>query len=107
MSLNIVNADDRLQDDIHDAAPPSSPEENPSEPDDSMFQPNSLDEALFEEIARVTFSDNRHPELYQSCGTRRAAANVEASIAAEIVSTYKEITQKQQCPIVQKLNDLL
>ncbi len=66
-----------------------------------------LDEALFEEIAKTSFSPNRYPELYQSCGTRRAAAAIEAQVAKEIVATYKQIKQKQQCPIVQGLNGLL
>lgn len=71
-------------------------------PQESIF-----DEELFEEIAKVTFSPNRYPELYQSCGTQKAAAQVEAQVADEIVATYKRIKQQQECPIVQSLNSLL
>lgn len=66
-----------------------------------------IDEALFEEVVKITFSPNRCPDLYQSCGTQEAAMEVEATVAAEIVAAYRQIKQKQDCPIVQSLNKLL
>jgi hypothetical protein len=66
-----------------------------------------LDETLLEEIVKTIFNLNRYPELYQPCGTKRAAAEVENRVAEEIVATYKEIKLKQQCPLVQRLNTLL
>lgn len=68
---------------------------------------NGIDEALFEEIVRTTISPNRYPELYQSCGTQKAAAEVETRVAAEIVAAYRTIKRKQACLIVQSLNNLL
>ncbi len=83
-------------------------------PDDRSILPASesaesasLDEALFEEIAKTTFHINHHPELYKSCGTQQAASQVEAHIAAEIVETYKQIKRRQEWAIVQRLNALL
>jgi hypothetical protein len=82
---------------------PSNPAESTREaPEDRV-----LDKALFEEIARTTFHKNRYPELYQSCGTPEAAKAVEAKVAAELVETYRQIKQKQKCPIVERLNGLL
>jgi DNA-binding GntR family transcriptional regulator len=72
-----------------------------------VLEDTTLDEALFEEIARTTFTTNRYPELYQSCGTQSAAKAVEARVAAELVETYLQITLKQRCPIVQSLNNRL
>jgi predicted nucleic acid-binding protein len=71
-------------------------------PEDSL-----LDEVLFEEIAKTTFSANRYPELYQPCGTQRAAKAIEAQVAAEIVEAYHQIKQRQKCPLVERLNNLL
>lgn len=68
---------------------------------------NGIDEALFEEIVQTTFSPNRYPELYQSCGTQKAATEVETRVAAEIVAAYRTIKRKQDCLIVQSLNNLL
>ena len=55
---------------------------------------NGIDEALFQ-------------ELYQSCGTQKAATEVETRVAAEIVAAYRTIKRKQDCLIVQSLNNLL
>lgn len=66
-----------------------------------------LDEDLFEEVAKTLFHADRYPELYQSCGTPKAAKAVEAKVAAELVATYLQIKLKQQCPIVKRLNALL
>ncbi len=74
---------------------------------DPAQQTEAIDEALFGEITKTLFNLNRNPELYQSCGTKRAAAAVEARIAEDIVDTYKQIKLKQECPIVQSLNALL
>ncbi len=79
---------------------------DPIEPTDSP-ENATLDEVLFEEIAQNTFNANRYPELYQSCGTRKAAKAVEARVAADLVATYKRIKRAQECPIVQSLNRLL
>jgi len=75
--------------------------------ENTVSESATLDEALFEEIAKTSFSPNRYPELYQSCGTRRAAAAIEIQVANEIVAIYKEIKKQQQNPIVQNLNSLL
>ena len=74
---------------------------------DPVQQSGAIDEALFGEISKTLFNLNRSPELYQSCGTKGAAATVEARIVEEIVETYKQIKLKQECPIVQSLNALL
>ena len=77
---------------------------------DSYATNPSIDEVdadLFEEIVKTTFSPSRYPALYQSCGTQKAAAEVEAKVATEIVAAYRQISQKQDCLIVQRLNDLL
>ncbi|SRR5579883_2162553 len=66
-----------------------------------------LDEDLFEEIAKTTFSASRYPELYQSCGTHRAAKAVETRVANELIDTYRQIKQKQNCALVERLNALL
>lgn len=66
-----------------------------------------VDEALFEEIIKTTLNPNRFPELYQCCGTQKAAAEVETRVAAEVVAAYRQINRKQNCPIVQRLNSLL
>lgn len=73
----------------------------------TVSEPETLDEALFEEIARTSFSPNRYPELYQSCGTRRAAAAIEIQVANEIVAIYQQIKKQQRNPMVQNLNGLL
>jgi hypothetical protein len=78
----------------------------PSEGSDTSLE-TSLDEELFEEVAQIVFNSNRYPELYESCGSKRAAAAVEARIADEFVETYKQIKQKQNCSLVQRLNSLL
>ncbi|MDJ0702921.1 MAG: hypothetical protein QNJ46_06530 [Leptolyngbyaceae cyanobacterium MO_188.B28] len=66
-----------------------------------------IDEALFEEIVQTLFNPNRCPELYHSCGTQKAAKEVEARVSADIVAAYRQIKRKQACPIVQRLNTLL
>ena len=66
-----------------------------------------IDEVLFEEIVQTLFNPNRYPELYHSSGTQKAATEVEARVAVEIVTAYRTIKQKQDCPIVQRLNSLL
>lgn len=66
-----------------------------------------LDEALFEEIAKTAFNAVRHPELYQSCGTAKAAKAVEDKVTAELIEAYLQIKLKQRCPIVARLNALL
>lgn len=71
------------------------------------FEDAALDEVLFEEIVSTTFNKNRYPELYQSCGTQRAAKAVEARVAADLIDTYLQIKRKQKCPIVKRLNALL
>ena len=69
---------------------------------------HEFDNSLFEEIVKTTFSANRYPQLYQCCGTQKAAAEVEIKVATEIVSAYRRINQKQQdCLLVQRLNSLL
>ncbi|MGA7934185.1 MAG: hypothetical protein WCA35_11610 [Kovacikia sp.] len=81
----------------------------PGDPADSISEAldSVLDEALFEEIASTAFNTNRHPELYESCGTQRAAKAIEIRVAAEIVETYLQFKLKQRCPIVESLNALL
>ena len=74
---------------------------------DPAQKTGTIDDALLSEITKTLFNLNRSPELYQSCGTKGAAAAVEARIAEEIVETYKQIKLKQECPIVQSLNALL
>lgn len=82
---------------------PSNPTESFSEaPEDA-----ELDEVLFEEIARTLFNSKRYPELYESCGTQKAAKALEAKVAAELVQSYLQIKRKQRCPIVERLNALL
>ena len=66
-----------------------------------------IDEVLFAEIVKTTFNPSSYPELYQSCGTRKAAADIEARVADEIVTAYRSIKQKQNCPIVQSWNSRL
>lgn len=81
-------------------------EVTPGDPMEATDLPENatLDQALFEEIAQITFNSNRYPELYQSCGTRKAAKAVELRVAAELVATYKWIKRARECPIVQSLN---
>jgi hypothetical protein len=67
----------------------------------------AIDTALFDEIVQTLFNPTCHPELYQSCGTIAAAAELETQLAAEIVATYRQIKQQQDCPTVQSLNKLL
>jgi len=74
---------------------------------DFVDQNEGIDEALFEEVVKNTINPNRFPDLYRSCGTQEAAMAVEAMVAAEIVSAYRRIKRKQDCPIVQDLNKLL
>jgi len=66
-----------------------------------------IDQALFEDVAKTVFSPNRYPDLYRSCGTRAAAAELEVKVATEIVATYKQIMDNRDCSTVQGLNDLL
>ncbi|MBE7380680.1 MAG: hypothetical protein F6J95_004645 [Leptolyngbya sp. SIO1E4] len=66
-----------------------------------------VDDALFAEIVKTTLNPSHHPELYQPCQTSQLAKAIEASVAAEIVATYRQIKRKQTCPIVQGLNKLL
>ncbi len=68
-------------------------------------EPPVLDEELLAEVTQTAFHD--HPHLYQDCGSAAAAAAVEAEIATEIIAAYRTIKQKQACPIVQSLNQLL
>ncbi len=74
---------------------------------DNEAQMCGVDETLFEEIIKTTITPNRFPDLYQCCGTQKAAMEVEAIVAAEVVASYRQIKQKQDCPIVQRLNNLL
>jgi hypothetical protein len=78
----------------------------PSEGSNTPLE-TTLDEELFEEVAQIVFNSNRYPELYESCGSKRAAAAVEARVANEFVETYKQIKQRQNCAFVQRLNSLL
>jgi hypothetical protein len=83
---------------------------NPSdlaEPISEVPEDRILDEVLFEEIAEITCSANRYPELYRSCGTQQAAKALETQVAAEMVAAYLQIKLKQRCPIVARLNALL
>ncbi|EKU97512.1 hypothetical protein Lepto7375DRAFT_6708 [Leptolyngbya sp. PCC 7375] len=68
---------------------------------------SGVDEALFEDIIKTTINPNSCPELFQSCGTQEAAKALEARIAARIVAAYRKIKQQQDCPIVQRFNNLL
>lgn len=99
LSVNPVTPDSLF--DSHNSQN-TSEQVSENNPQESIF-----DEKLFEEIAKITFSPNRYPELYQSCGTSRAAVAVETQVADEIVATYKRIKQQQDCPVVQSLNALL
>ena len=68
---------------------------------------SEIDEALFADLVKNAFYPSRNPELYQSCGTAKAAAAVETRVIAEIVAAYRQIKSKQGCPVVQGLNKLL
>jgi hypothetical protein len=107
MSVDIVGYGDNANPEHQDSNRKPEIEEMISDSTSTTSQTNGLDEALFEEIISITFNPNRYPELYQSCGTPKAAADVETRIATEIIETYKQIKLKQQCPIVQGLNGLL
>lgn len=87
-------------------APDLSGETPESDLETSLLEP-SLDEALFAEIVKTTLNPTRFPDLYRSCGTQEAAMEVEALVAAEIVSVYRRIKQNQDCSVVQGLNKLL
>jgi hypothetical protein len=106
ISINHQSSAHDLNGDIQ-ASEQHSPAELISQADDRAFEEAILDETLFDEIAKTSFNPNRYPELYQSCGTRRAAAAIEAQVAAEIVAIYQQIKQQQQCSIVRGLNSLL
>jgi hypothetical protein len=98
-----------------ESTPPGSSDKDRNSPSDqvSSLEPENqlsnsgLDEALFEEIVKTTLNPQQYPELYQCCGTQKAAMAVEDRVAAEIVTAYRFIKQKQACPIVQSLNQLL
>ena len=90
-----------------DGADANSLSEDSSLAPQNAAQCSGIDEALFEEVVKTTFNPNRFPDLYQSCGTQEAAFEVEAAVAAEIVAAYRQIKDKQDCPIVQSLNKLL
>lgn len=107
LSLNMSQAEDPLSGDSQEPSPPPNAEDLAAVPTSETGEHPVLDEALFEEVAKITFSSNRYPELYQSCGTRRAAQAIEVQVANEIVAAYKQIKQKQDCPIVKRLNGLL
>lgn len=67
----------------------------------------SLNEALFQEIATTLFQSEPCQAVYQPCASRQEATNIEDWVATELAITYKRIAQKQQDPLVQRLNALL
>lgn len=94
-----LSSSDKNQNPTSDQVSAVEPETQPSASD--------IDEALFDEIVKTALNPQRFPELYESCGTQKAAMAVEERVAAEIVTVYRAIKQKQACPIVQGLNQLL
>lgn len=106
LSLNALNSSDINRADTQNL--PVPPElENIADATSPDILPASLDEDLFNEIVTNTFKPIRNPELYQSCGTPKAAADVELRITGEIIETYRQIKLNQQRSTVQSLNGLL
>lgn len=101
MSINVAGHQGR------DRQAPGLSGDTPESDLETSLPGPSLDEALFAEIVKTTLNPTRFPDLYRSCGTQEAAMEVEAMVAAEIVSAYRRIKQNQDCSVVQGLNKLL
>lgn len=64
----------------------------------------SLDESLFNEVAATFFGSRQFQAIGLSVADKEAAGD---RLALELASTYRQIKQQQQDPMVQQLNDLL
>jgi hypothetical protein len=107
MSINPVGRNTPPQDGHSDLQPSIPPDQCAGIAPEEANQGPGIDEALFEEVVKTTLNPQRFPDLYRSCGTQKAAMEVETAVAAEIVAAYRRIKQNQDCPIVQGLNKLL
>jgi len=66
-----------------------------------------LDEELISDITATLFQSELYRSLYSQCRSKREAANITDRLIDELVSSYRQIKQQQQNPLIQQLNSLL
>ena len=74
---------------------------------DPTAEPLCISDELLRELAATVFNSSRYQTLLQYCRSQSDADAIEDRVAAELAETYQYIRQRQQDPVVQRLNALL
>ena len=75
--------------------------------DDNCFDWSAANHALLNSLAATLFESTHYQALYQGCQSKQQASLIDQQLVAELVSTYQQLIERQQDPVVQSLNALL
>jgi hypothetical protein len=71
------------------------------------FQWSETDDALLNDLATTLFQSDQYQTLYSQCQSKPDMHKINRQLITELVETYRQLSERKQDGIIQRLNALL